>query len=502
MVDKGKDAERLAYLRGLGARGRSLARRSRMEWEGEPAAIYCRISHTADEDQTGVDRQEVICRKTAEHLGLVVAPEHVLVDNNRSAWSRSRKRPGWDTMLELVRRREVRHLIAYHPDRLMRQPKDLEALLDLADEWEITVHGQANRRDLSDPDDRFFLRLEVAHACRTSDDTSRRMADDRADRAHDRLPRAGGPRRFGYSPNGLTLVPAEATIVEEVFAAYIDGMSPYKIARMLNDRGSRRVRGGAWSATAIREMLDNPYVAGIHMFRGEEIGDGAWPAIIDRGMWDEVRQARTVRAARWHAEHPGEGRYYLLRGLITCGKCGARMVGQAGVTPRYVCSRTTLEDSARCLRSIRADKTESFVADAAVTLLETLDLTGAANVVLSLSQAAQEAISKAEQDIRDLRVMWQNKEITTVEFREMRATREKEIRTARGSTRRRPAGKVLDGMAGPNARASWTRLEQAQDYERMNAILRFLFATVTIGEWTHVSRTFEYTRISITPAEL
>lgn len=48
----------------------------------------------------------------------------------------------------------------------MRQPRDLEELLQIADDHDITLHGQANRRDLSDPDDRFFLRIEVAHACR------------------------------------------------------------------------------------------------------------------------------------------------------------------------------------------------------------------------------------------------------------------------------------------------------------------------------------------------
>lgn len=68
----------------------------------------------------------------------------------------------------------------------MRQPHDLEQLLHIADEHDITLHGQANRRDLADPDDRFFLRIEVAHACRSSDDTSRRLRDGTVDRARKR----------------------------------------------------------------------------------------------------------------------------------------------------------------------------------------------------------------------------------------------------------------------------------------------------------------------------
>jgi DNA invertase Pin-like site-specific DNA recombinase len=123
---------------------------------GQSAAIYCRISKARDEDQTGVDRQERLCREVAARLGLVIAPGGVLVDNNRSAWQRNRSRPGWNALLEAIRAGQVRHVIVYHPDRLMRQPRDLEELLTLSDEHDITLHGQANRRDLSDPDDRFF----------------------------------------------------------------------------------------------------------------------------------------------------------------------------------------------------------------------------------------------------------------------------------------------------------------------------------------------------------
>ncbi|MFF3147652.1 recombinase family protein [Streptomyces sp. NPDC057927] len=64
---------------------------------GEDAAIYCRISQAGDDDQTGVDRQERICREMAERLGARLAD--VFVDNNRSAWRRNRKRPGWDALL-------------------------------------------------------------------------------------------------------------------------------------------------------------------------------------------------------------------------------------------------------------------------------------------------------------------------------------------------------------------------------------------------------------------
>jgi site-specific DNA recombinase len=61
-------------------------------WVGQPAAIYCRISKVNDDDQTGVDRQERLCREVADRLGLVVRADAVFVDPNRSAWQRNRKR--------------------------------------------------------------------------------------------------------------------------------------------------------------------------------------------------------------------------------------------------------------------------------------------------------------------------------------------------------------------------------------------------------------------------
>jgi site-specific DNA recombinase len=88
----------------------------------------------------------------------------------------------------------------------MRQPRDLEELLTLSEEHDITLHGQANRRDLSDPDDRFFLRIEVAHACRSSDDTSRRLRDALEDRARDGRPHMAGKRAYGYARDAVSII--------------------------------------------------------------------------------------------------------------------------------------------------------------------------------------------------------------------------------------------------------------------------------------------------------
>jgi DNA invertase Pin-like site-specific DNA recombinase len=470
------------------------SQRSGDSWRGEPAAIYCRVSHVKDKDQTSVDRQERICRDTAAQLGLAVA--HVLIDPNRSAWQRDRKRPGWDKLLEIAANDGVRHVVVYHPDRLMRQPFDLEELLNIADRHGIILHGKSGFRDLSDPDDRHYLRGEVAHACRSSDDTSRRLKDALVDRARDGKPHTGS-RRFGYSPDSMSVVEAEARWVRWIFRSYLDGMAPTAIAEELARHGVATVRGGRWGQGQVLSVLDSRHVAGIRVFRGVEIGPGIWPAIIGEAMFREVQERRAYRAPIDRA-HGLARRYYLCRGLVWCAKCGRRMAGKSnGGQALYVCysnkARYGLEP---CARRIGAKSLESFVTDAAITLLEQLSVTGdQASALLSAQDHA--AIEADRAEIAELKDMWDRQEIRTAEYRQMRKVVEDRIRKIEAKTIIRPAAEVLDGLTGQNARAAWEALEKAGSYERLNAVLRFLFAAIRIGESHAPAGKFDYGRIEI-----
>lgn len=142
--------------------------------DADLTGIYCRKSRKGDKRQITVNRQKRLALADCEKLGLSVNAKNIYIDNGASAWLRNRKRPGWDELIKAARRGEIKHIMCYHPDRLMRQPFDLEELLSISDEYGITLYGRVNARNLQDPDDRYALRIEIAHACRSSDDTSRR----------------------------------------------------------------------------------------------------------------------------------------------------------------------------------------------------------------------------------------------------------------------------------------------------------------------------------------
>ncbi|MFI1294358.1 recombinase family protein [Streptomyces sp. NPDC020792] len=436
---------------------------------GEPAAIYCRISHARDEDQTGVDRQERICRDIAERLQLRVEPAHVYVDNNRSAWQRNRKRPGWEEMLKAMREGDIRHVIVYHPDRLMRQPKDLEELLSIADDKRILLHGEANRRDLSDPDDRFILRIEVAHACRSSDDTSRRLKDALKDKAREGKPHVGN-RPYGYTSDGRAIIEEEAEIVREVFRRYLDGESPRHIAQDLTARSVLTSKGKTWQPENVRHLLSSNFVAGVRIHQGEEVGIGAWPAIIDRGQWDEVQRLREYRAERSRDEQKRPTRYYLLRGVATCA-CGVRMAGTNSRYAYYRCTRADETGKQKCNRSVSAGPLEDFVRDVAIKVLTRLDTSGYEPAATTRPAADVLADEKDSAKLEELKELWLNDDdFTTADFQSMRAPILKPMKERQRRTVRRPVA-VLEGIAGPDAEGNWGRLEKAEDYARMNATI-------------------------------
>ncbi|WTI72517.1 recombinase family protein [Streptomyces sp. NBC_00728] len=398
--------------------------------------------------------------------------------------------------IEAVSDGQVRHILTYHPDRLMRQPHDLEQLLRVADEPDITLHGQANRRDLADPDDRFFLRIEVALTCRSSDDTSRRLRDATVDRARDGQPH-GGKRRYGYDKSGTAIIAAEAAIVRAVFTRYLEGETPTSLARDLNGRNERTALGREWNADSVRALLDSHHVAGIRVFRGEEVGRGQWPAIINEGLWQEVRDRRTYRAPAVSSSQK-ENRFYLLRGIVMCKRCGVRMAGSLG---KYLCGRSQRTDSKFCGRSVSAPTLEAFVTDAAINLLERLDVTGS-NEPPSLTAADQAAIETDEQELAELKDMWETGELKTREYRAMRKTVEDRVAQIRRKLVVRPAVEVLEGLVGPNARDSWKALKVGEEFERMNAVLRFLFGAVIIDASSTRGRSFDFGRVDIEPNEL
>ncbi len=179
------------------------------------------------------------------------------------------------------------------------------------------------------------------------------------------------------------------------------------------------------------------------------------------------------------------------------------MVGKSlNGRPAYICSNHITPDRAqRCYRTAGAVFLEAFVKDAAINLLERLDVTGRETASV-LSDADAAAIRADRAELAELKAMWDNQEIKTAEYRQMRKTVEDRIGRIEARTIVRPAAEVLEGMTGQGARATWDAHEKAGNQARLNAVLRFLFAAVRIDENRSPRGTFDYGRVEIEQNEL
>ncbi len=112
-------------------------------------------------------------------------------------------------------------VIAWHPDRLHRSPRELEDFIDLMERTGCTVVTvTAGEYDLATPEGRLTARIVGSVARKESEDKSRRIR-----RKHLELAEAGrhvGGRAFGYEPGGVDVRPSEGALVVDTSDLTID----------------------------------------------------------------------------------------------------------------------------------------------------------------------------------------------------------------------------------------------------------------------------------------
>lgn len=284
--------------------------------------IYTRMSIVAIGDTTKVDDQERISRDLAASRSVDVG--EVYCDNNKSAWRKDRKRPGWDRMLADVEAGRLDAIIVYHGDRLIRQPWDLERLLALAESKGIRLFSPSGARNLDNADDRFILRIEAAQACRESDNTSRRRKAQYERWRRDGRVRPGGRggRAFGFETDGVTHIEAECEVIRDMAGRVLRGETVGTIAREVSACGWRTPAGNEFSHGTVRKMLARERYAGL-MPDGES--KAAWEPVLERETWELARLALSVKAKDF--PYATNARKWLLSGIAICGApgCGSPM---------------------------------------------------------------------------------------------------------------------------------------------------------------------------------
>ena len=352
------------------------------------AVIYCRISLAVMDDRTKVEDQERQCRELCARRGWHIA--RIYVDNSRSAWQRDRKRPGWDQMLADIVPLRIGAVVTYWGDRLVRQPRDLEDLLDLREVRQITLASIAGQYDFANPDHRMMMRWEVARACNESDNISRRKKAGFARMAlkgEAPVPGGQGGRAFGYEHDGRTPHPVEAEAVRQAARRILAGETLAAICRDLAAAGITSTTGRPLTYGTLKRVLLNPRVAGLL----RDGTAGSWEPLIGPGTQQMIAstfatapsQSATVR--------------YLLSGIARCfcGKPVQSIPHRRGLS--YGCVTEGCKKVRRNMAHLDTYVTARLLvllgsAEVAVALPETGEDTALAVEIAGLVKRRQEAL--------------------------------------------------------------------------------------------------------------
>ena len=94
-----------------------------------------------------------------------------------------------------------------------------------------------------------------------------------------------GPQAFGYLGDTRQLDPQTAPLVKQAYADVLAGASLSGICRQWNADGVRTLTGKPWTAETLTKFIRKPRNAGLRAYKGEIVGKGTWPPLVDESIW-------------------------------------------------------------------------------------------------------------------------------------------------------------------------------------------------------------------------
>jgi site-specific DNA recombinase len=340
-------------------------------------AIYVRVSTQRQAQTQTIEQQIDRLRTHLQAQGWPLPEGDIFRDDGYSG--ASLKRPGLDRLRDRAAMASFDKIFVTDPDRLARNYVHQMLLLE-----ELQKHGCRveflDRPMSQDPHDQLLLQIRgaVAEYERTLIAERMRRGRQRQFQAGKMLPWTRAP--YGYrmaadrprDPSGVYQDPAEAAVVAEMFAWYLEGRHTlHGLVDHLHGLGFLSPSGKPfWSGPSVRGILKNPiYTGRVYANRtrcrdaqirrsathpigrphgtaspvpeGEWIEVGTVPAVVTREQFDRV-QAKLAANRSFSARNNKVGTY-LLRSLVSCGSCGLACLARR-LPPRnsyYVCTGKT-----------------------------------------------------------------------------------------------------------------------------------------------------------------
>jgi DNA invertase Pin-like site-specific DNA recombinase len=479
------------------------------------AAVYVRKSSDREATRAGVEAQETDCRYVCEREGFSVI-EPVYSDNNRTAADPTKPRPEYERMMRDVAAGLVDVIVVTVPDRLHRQPIELEQFIVAAKA--AGMHRVMTGRrdyDLTDPRAKKDMRDETADALYEVERLSERAKRRKVQHAEAGLPNGGG-RPFGYLGNhrpesetewpagwlnpktgevkgGLVIDENEAALIREAATRLIDGASLCSIRDDWNARPVSTVTGAQWSLKTLTKMLTSWRLVGKREHL-DEVHDAAWPAILDDTTRSALVNLLTTR------RRPPAVRRYPLRGILVCAECGHSLVavprkvnGKGEPKRNYGCRK----DSGGCGHVIiSASAAENYLFGILLPLADSPSLVSivAAEEGTERQRAGEvlEIIAAEEAKLRRFEDDYNAGDITGAQLRRATQAATERLTAAQGELSSLRGSNVLTRLGG-HVRATWEEM----DADDQRTVLLSLVHRVKVSQATKHGNRLDTGRLKV-----
>ncbi|MFQ6122130.1 MAG: recombinase family protein [Dehalococcoidales bacterium] len=352
-----------------------------MNMETKRVAIYARVSSDRQDVDLSISAQLKALREFASRNGYTVVRE--FVDEAESG--RTTARPAFREMISLAKTKHPPFdmILVWKLSRFARNREDSIIYKSLLRKQGIQVVS-INEPIEDTPTGRLMEGIieviDEFYSSNLAQDVIRGMRENAARGFYN-----GSRAPFGYTRkkvkdgekprNTLEPDPSQAPIIQRMFNECAEGKGLKEITKSLNRDGIPAPGGGKWGKQRIHKILTNEAYIGCLVWGKNRNGksnlppvrkEGAWPALVDKNIFDIVQTAMNGRAPR--VTHPRvTSSHYLLSGLIHCQKCGAAYIGYGAKSGRfhyYVCGTTYSKGKEICpSQHLPQEKVEKFVTE-------------------------------------------------------------------------------------------------------------------------------------------
>lgn len=277
----------------------------------------------------------------------------VFIDRARSG--KDTNRPELQRMLAAIRRREITLVMVTELSRLSRSIKDFSGIWELMQACKCQFMSLRENFDTTTAAGEMVLYTVANIAQFERRQISERVTANFQSRASRGLYNGGvlpvGYKLIADKPGFLDIDEEQAEIVKAAFSAIQKKRTLTQAAKWLNENGYRvrqktegggsRPRLGHFTVQNLSSILTNKSYLGIRTYKtkdGLKETKANWPAIINELTFHHVQNILSKSRKR---KPESEKRYpFTLTGLISCGRCGERMVGKSaygnsGKVPYY-----------------------------------------------------------------------------------------------------------------------------------------------------------------------